>query len=297
MRNLFALFLFAPLASCFRFGGLLFNARYGLQVSRHSPVFTRHHFLRRQSLATDSAVYKFRMFGAGQFDDEFKSCHDPNLSGCMLFDAFKHFANSKYSDELSAIASNLLHEEFKKDILNDERQVITKVEIKDIDSRGFDLEVVICSSSYCWLKMVNAPFPRVCRNADSLLETLHSMSQIALDGKLEPHIPSDYDLLPEFLASAVNLMNGEFVEYLKETVNKLGGSDENAAEHIKSVMVTNLDGEGFDCEADICRQHDCHRLTFRVQFPRRARNARDLQAEIVECLEEGACRIDWTSVH
>ena len=219
------------------------------------------------------------------------------LSGSNLFDSLKALANSKYSEELSVIAGSLLHDEFKDDILNDESKILTKVEIKEINGDGIDLEVVICSSSYCWLKLVHAPFPTFCRDADSLCRALLYIYNRAIHGKIDGQMLSDYNVLPEFLASARNLMNGEFVEYLEETVNKLGGSDSSADEHIKNVHVTSIDDEGFDCVADICRQLECHHLSFRVKFPRKAQGTQELQAEIVECLEEGACFIDWNSIH
>jgi hypothetical protein len=219
-----------------------------------------------------------------------------NVSGLLLFDSFKNFINSHFSVELSAIAGSVLYDEFKKDILNDESKVLTKVEIQMADAHGIELEVVICSSSVCWLKLVHVPFPTTCRDAKSLVTAFDSLYESALAGKTGILIASDYDVLPEFLSSAVKLMNSNFVEYLKETVNKLGGAEGTENEYIKTVLVTSLDEEGFDCEAELCRQLDCHHLSFRVIFPRKARSSQDLQAEIVECLEEGMCTVDWTSI-
>jgi hypothetical protein len=227
----------------------------------------------------------------------FQELSSSDLSGIRLFESFKNFINSKFSDELSVIAGSLLHDEFKKDILNDESKVMTKVEIQAVDAYGIELEVVICSSSFCWLKLVHVPFPTACREASTLLSTFDSLFELALAGKMEVHIASDYEVLPEFLSAAVKLMNSNFIEYLKETVNKLGGAEGTENEYIKSVLVTSLDEEGFDCEADLCRLKECHHLWFRVKFPRKARSSQDLQAEIVECLEEGVCAIDWSSIH
>jgi hypothetical protein len=236
-----------------------------------------------------------RLSGRGLF--HFQELYSSDLSGIRLFESFKNFINSQFSDELSVIAGSVLHDEFKKDILNDESKVLTKVEIQAVDARGVELEVVICSSSVCWLKLVHVPFPIMCRDANSLLSAFESLFDSALAGKMGIHIASDYEVLPEFLSAAVKLMNSNFVEYLKETVNKLGGAGGTENEYIKSVLVTSLDEEGFDCEADLCNQQECHHLWFRVKFPRKARSTQDLQAEIVDCLEEGVCTIDWTTVH
>jgi hypothetical protein len=224
---------------------------------------------------------------------EFKEIRDKNLSGIALFDMFKSFLNSHYSDGLSLIAGRLLRSECKDDVLNDESLVLTKVAVHALDRHGLDLEVVVCSSSYCWLKIIPVQFSEFCDDANSLFCMFDELVQSALIGKMEAQIPSDYDVIPEFLTSAIKLMNGDFADYLKETVNKLGGVDEGRGEHIRSVYVTNLDDSGFDCETVLCRQSVCSELKFRITFPRKARNSQDLQWEIVQCLEEGACTIDW----
>jgi hypothetical protein len=226
--------------------------------------------------------------------DDFRKLQ--GLAGVNLFDSVKTLTNSKYSEELTVIAGSLLHDELKEGVSNDESKILSKVEIKEINGDGLELEVVVCSSSYCWLQLVSATFPKYCRDSDSLCQALLNIYDCALHDNDDENVPRDYTFLPEFLASARSLMNGEFVDYLEEVVNKLGESDGAGDEHVQNIHVMSIDDEGFNCEADICRELECYRLTFRVRFPRKAHNSQELQAEIVECLGEGACAIDWSSI-
>ena len=302
-------FLISFLVKCSCFSSILPVYRFGYQTKQTSSISVADDFF-LPNTRTMKMWYKNHEQRSQRLNDvrmdlrlsdrgllRFQELHSPDVSGIRLFESFRNFINSQFSDELSVIAGSVLHDEFKKDILNDESKVLTKVEIQSVDARGVELEAVICSSSVCWLKLVHVPFPTMCRDATSLLSAFDSLFDSALAGKIGVHFASDYDVLPEFLSAAVKLMNSNFVEYLKETVNKLGGAGGTENEYIKSVLVTSLHEEGFDCEADLCREQECHHLWFRVKFPRKARSSQDLQAEIVECLEEGVCAIDWTSVH
>mmetsp|Transcript_44041 Transcript_44041/g.107601 ORF Transcript_44041/g.107601 Transcript_44041/m.107601 type:complete len:345 (-) Transcript_44041:28-1062(-) len=209
------------------------------------------------------------------------------LVGMRLYSAFKDHINMHYTNQLKCMAMKLHDPE--EEPWSGGELILHQANILAMDSRGFDIQVTLCSGGTCWLSVVHARLPYRAETPGELFSAFDDVCESCMctndkDVSCYSRIPQE--ILPEYFDQMTTVLNQDFLQQVNNTISDLSGLDGASGEYIATIRVSDVTCEGFKALVNFCNVEKCSSVEVDISFPRAAADPQDFREELTACLGE-----------